>query len=39
MLKILKKIRFDDKENRMSKVGATEDVINNYKQGKNKNLD
>ena len=39
MLKILKKIKFDDKENRMSKVGATEDVIKNYKQGKNKNLD
>ena len=39
MLKILKKIKFDEKENRMSKVGATEDVIKNYKQGKNKNLD
>ena len=39
MLKILKKIKFDDKENRMSKVAATEDVVKNYKKGKNKNLD
>ena len=39
MLKILKKIKFDDKENRMSKVTATEDVVKNYKKGKNKNLD
>lgn len=39
MIKILNKIKFDDKENRMSKVGATEDVIKNYEKGKNKNLD
>ena len=39
MLKILKKIKFDDKENRMSKVAATEDVVKNYKKGKNNNLD
>ena len=39
MLKILKKIKFDEKENRMSKVAATEDVVKNYTKGKNKNLD
>ena len=39
MLKILKKIKFNEKENRMTNVAATEDVIKNYKKGKNKNLD
>ena len=39
MIKILNKIKFDDQENRMSKVGVTEDVIRNYKKDKNKNLD
>jgi len=39
MLKILKKIKFEEKENRMSKVAATEDVVKNYERGKNKNLD
>ena len=39
MLKILNKIKFDEKDNRMSKVGATEEVIKNYQKGKNKNLD
>jgi len=39
MLKILKKIKFDENENRMSKVAATEEVVKNYKKGKNKNLD
>ena len=39
MFKILKKIKFNEKENRMTNVAATEDVIKNYKKGKNKNLD
>ena len=39
MLKILKKIKFNENENRMPKVAATEDVVKNYKKGKNKNLD
>ena len=39
MFKILKKIKFNEKENRMTNVAATEDVIKNYKRGKNKNLD
>ena len=39
MLKILKKIKFNEKENRMTNIAATEDVIKNYKKGKNKNLD
>ena len=39
MLKILKKIKFDEKENRMTDIAATEKVIKNYKKGKNKNLD
>ena len=34
MLKILKKIKFNEKENRMTNVAATEDVIKNYKKGK-----
>lgn len=39
MLKILKKIKFDEKANRMSNVGEAENVVKNYKIGKNKNLD
>jgi len=39
MFKILKKIKFDEKDNRMTKVRATEEVIKNYNKGKNKNLD
>ena len=39
MFKILKKIKFDEKDNRMTKVQATEEVIKNYNKGKNKNLD
>ena len=39
MLKILKKIKFNEDENRMTSVAATEEVIKNYKRGKNKNLD
>ena len=39
MFKILKKIKFNEKENRMTNVAATEDVIKNYKKGKNQNLD
>ena len=34
MLKILKKIKLNEKENRMSNVAATEYVIKNYKKGK-----
>ena len=36
MLKILKKIKFDDKENRMSKVAATEDVVKIIRKVKTK---
>lgn len=39
MLKILKKIRFNEKENRMKNIASTEHVIKNYRKGKNKNLD
>jgi len=39
MLKILKKIKFDEKANRMLNVGEAENVVKNYKSGKNKNLD
>ena len=35
MFKILKKIKFNEKANRMTNVAATEDVIKNYKKGKN----
>ncbi len=38
MFKILKKIKFDQNENRMSNVGAIEEVIENFSKGKNKNL-
>ena len=31
MFKILKKIKFNEKENRMTNIAATEDVIKNYK--------
>jgi SAM-dependent methyltransferase len=39
MLKILKKIKFDEGANRMANVGEAEQVVKNYKIGKNKNLD
>ena len=39
MLKILKKIRFNEKENRMKNIASTAHVIKNYRKGKNKNLD
>jgi len=39
MFTILKKIKFNEKENRMTNVTTTEDIIKNYKKGKNKNLD
>ena len=38
MFKLLKKIKFDEKENRMSNVGAIEEVIENFSKNKNKNL-
>ena len=36
MFKLLKKIKFDEKENRMSNVGAIEEVIENFSKNKNK---
>ena len=39
MIKIVKKIKFNNKENRMSNVGSIEKIIKNYEQGKNKNLE
>jgi len=38
MLKILKKIKFNESENRMADVGAIEKVIENFEKDKNKNL-
>ena len=39
MIKIVKKIKFNNKQNRMSNVGSIEKIIKNYEQGKNKNLE
>ena len=39
MIKIVKKIKFNSKENRMLNVGSIEKIIKNYEQGKNKNLE
>ena len=38
MLRILKKIKFNKNEDRMSDVGAIEEIIENYEKGKNENL-
>jgi SAM-dependent methyltransferase len=38
MFKILKKVKFNENENRMSDVGAIEKVIENFEKDKNKNL-
>ena len=38
MLKILKKIKFKEQDDRMSNVGAVEKVIENFEKDQNKNF-
>ena len=38
MFKLLQKIQFNEKDDRMSNVGVIEKVIENYEKDKNKNL-